>query len=330
METAALNEIAADVRVQLLDRRERLERVIPDVPDAAPLVRLLGEVDRALAKISDGSFGVCEVCHDSVEPERIALDPLVRTCLGCLNASQRRALERDLNLAGRVQRLLLPPAIVRSNGWEAAYLYEPAGPASGDYVDVVPLDSGDLFFVVGDVSGKGLAASLLMTHLHATVRSLVALRLPFEELLARTNRMFYESVCATQYATLLCGKAGRDGTIALANAGHCPPIVLGNGRATVVPPTSVPIGLFAEAPFPAAQLTLAAGETLVVYTDGVPEATDPAGREYGAERLIVSAAGGTEATPSAMIDACLSDLHRFTAGAERRDDVTLFAIGRRG
>lgn len=328
MESAALHEVPTAVRTQLLDRRQRLERVIPDVADAAPLVRLLGEVDQALARFDAGTFGVCEVCHDPVERERLAADPLVRTCLGCLSAAQQRALERDLDLAGRVQRLLLPQPVVRSNGWESAFVYEPAGAASGDYIDVVPLESGELIFVVGDVSGKGLAASLLMTHLHATIRSLVALQLPFEELLARTNRMFYESVCASQYATLLCGKAGRDGSITLANAGHCPPVVLGRGRAVVVPPTSVPIGLFADAPFPTERITLAPGETLVVYTDGVSEATDPQGREYGAERVIVAAAGQMDVAPRAIVDACLADLRRFTAGAERRDDVTLFALRR--
>lgn len=328
METAALRDALPGARVQLLDRRHRLEHVISEVPDPAPLVRLLGEVDAALARLDAGTFGTCEVCHTPVEPERLAADPLTRTCFDCMSAAQQRALERDLNLAGRVQRLLLPPSALRSNGWEAAYLYEPAGAASGDYIDLVPLESGELLFVVGDVSGKGLAASLLMTHLHATIRSLVALRLPFEELLARTNRMFYESVGANQYATLLCGKAGRHGDVILANAGHCPPVVLGNGRAAVVPPTSVPIGLFADAPFPTEQVTLAPGETLIVYTDGVSEAVDPAGREYGVERLIVAAASRTDAATAGLVDGCVADLSRFRGEAERRDDLTLFALRR--
>lgn len=328
METAALHESSTVVRTRLLDRRERLARVIPDVPDPHPLVRLLGEVDAALARVDAGMFGICEVCHESVEPERIESDPLVRTCLGCLSEAQQRALERDLDLAGRVQRLLLPPRALRSNGWHAAYEYQPAGAASGDYIDLVPLESGELVFVVGDVSGKGLAASLLMTHLHATIRSLVALKLPFEELLTRTNRMFYDSVAANQYATLLLGKAGCDGAITLANAGHCPPIVLGAGRAATVPPTSVPIGLFADAPFPIEQVALAHGETLIVYTDGVSEAVDPDGHEYGAERLIVAAARQGDLAPCSLVDACVADVDRFRGGAERCDDVTLFALRR--
>ena len=329
METAVLPDPPIVIRAQLLERRQRLERVIPEVPDSGPLVRLLDEVDQALARLDTGTFGACEVCHEAVEPERLASDPLVRTCLGCLSEAQQRALERDLDLAGRVQRLLLPPPLVRVDGWEAAYEYQPAGAASGDYVDLLPLDTGELIFIVGDVSGKGLAASLLMTHLHATIRSLVALRLPFEELLARTNRMFYESVGANQYATLLCGRAEPDGAVTVANAGHCPPVVLGHGRASVLPPTSVPIGLFADVPYPTERITLGRGETLVVYTDGVSEATDPEGREYGAERLIIAAARQPELTPDVLVQSCRTDLDRFRRDAERRDDVTLFALRRK-
>ena len=328
METAALQLSLPVVRAELVDRRDRLTRVISDVADPAPLVRLLGEVDRALADVDAGTFGLCEVCHDAIEAERIVDDPLIRTCLGCLSDAQRRALERDLDLASRVQRLLLPPETVRVDGWEAAYIYQPAGVASGDYIDLVPLDSGDLIFLVGDVSGKGLAASMLMTHLHATVRSLVNLRLPFEELLARTNRMFYDSVGANQYATLLVGRAATNGDVTIANAGHCPPVVLGSERAAVLPPTSVPIGLFADAPFPTEAITLARGDTLIVYTDGVSEATDPAGHEYGAERLIVAAARRGLVAPRALVDDCLADLERFRGAAERCDDVTLFALRR--
>jgi phosphoserine phosphatase RsbU/P len=162
------------------------------------------------------------------------------------------------------------------------------------------------------------------------VRSLVALQLPFEELLARTNRMFYESIAPNQYATLLLGRAGREGGVTLANAGHCPPVVLAGGRAAVVPPTSVPIGMFADAPFPADRFTLAPGDTLIAYTDGVSEAVDPAGAEYGSERLILAAGRHADLAPSRLVDGCLADLERFRREAERPDDVTLFALRRAG
>src|SRR5437588_3208178 len=92
MESAIAFNPDVEARAQLLERRERLERAITGVPDARPFARLLDEVDAALARVERGTFGLCEVCHDTVEPERIAADPLVRACLSCLTAAEQRAL----------------------------------------------------------------------------------------------------------------------------------------------------------------------------------------------------------------------------------------------
>jgi phosphoserine phosphatase RsbU/P len=328
METALATHSTVHARHQLLERRERLEAVIPEASDPQSLARLLEEVDAALGRIERGAFGVCDVCDGIVESERLASDPLLRTCLSCLTAAEQHALERDLDLAGHVQRTLLPPTALQVNGWEAAYRYQPAGLASGDYIDLLPLDSGELVFLIGDVSGKGVAASLLMSHLHATVRSLIAMGLPFGELMERANRIFYDSVCGDQYATLLCGKAGRDGQIELSNAGHCPPVVLRGSAAFTLPPTSLPVGLFANPPFPTSRLTLDVGDTLLLYTDGVTEAADAAGREFGRDRLVAAA---TRAEPVRVADAvagAVDDLERFRGSNPRTDDMTLFALRR--
>jgi len=328
METVVSAESTEHARHQLLERRERLEAVIPQAPDPQALARLLEEVDAALGRIEHGSFGVCDVCDGTVEPERLVSDPLLHTCLSCLSAAERRALEHDLDLAGHVQRTLLPPASLQIDGWEAAYRYQPAGMASGDYIDLVPLDSGELVFLIGDVSGKGVAASLLMSHLHATVRSLIAMQLPFGELMDRANRIFYDSVCGDQYATLLCGKAGRDGQLELSNAGHCPPIVLRGTSAITLPPTSVPVGLFANPPFPTTRLTLGVGDTLLLYTDGVTEAADASGREFGRERLVAAASRAEGIPVAGAVAGAVEDLERFRGNGPRTDDLTLFALRR--
>ena len=328
MASATAYDTEGQVRDQLLDRRQRLQAVIADAPDAAPLAQLLEEVDATLARIEHGSFGLCDVCHDPIESRRMHADPLARTCLDCLTATEQRALEQDLDLAGHVQRRLLPPAALRVDGWEAGYHYQPAGSASGDFVDLIPLESGELIFLIGDVSGKGLAASLLMTHLHAIVRSLIAVGLPFSELIERANRIFYENVGGQGYATLVCGKANRDGEIELSNAGHCPPLWLSKGAAITLPATSVPIGLFAAAPFPTMRATLGVGETLIVYTDGITETMDAAGREYGQERLVRALCGRHSVPIADLVSGCLADLARFRGDGRRRDDLTLFALRR--
>ena len=113
-------------------------------------------------------------CNDTVERDRLLADPLVRLCLDHLTSDEHRALERDLELAARVQRGLLPRSDVGFNDWRVHYQYNPAGMVSGDYCDLIlpANDDGELVFLLGDVAGKGVAASLLMTHLHAMFRSL--------------------------------------------------------------------------------------------------------------------------------------------------------------
>jgi len=125
---------------------------------------------------------------------------------------QRAELQRDLDLASQVQRNLLPQAGLRARGWETSYHYAPVGPVSGDYCDLIPSD-GQLFFVLGDVSGKGVAASILMTQLHALFRSLTAVALPLGQIVTQANRVFCESALAGQYATLMCGQAKPSGEV---------------------------------------------------------------------------------------------------------------------
>jgi phosphoserine phosphatase RsbU/P len=144
---------------QLAERRKRLAVAIAaGTPDGA-VAGLLSEVDAALERVRDGSFGICEECHDPVEQERLLADPLVRFCIDHLNERQRRRLEQDLELASTVQRALLPPHDIRADGWQTHYSYEPTGVVSGDYCDVIPGDgagegASDVFLSLGDVSGQ--------------------------------------------------------------------------------------------------------------------------------------------------------------------------------
>ena len=141
--------------------------------------------------------------------------------------------------------------------------------------------------------------------------------------------MAYQVESGGQYATLLCGKAGPGGHVELSNAGHCPPIVLSGDTAVALPPTSVPVGLFANAPFPTTRLTLGVGDSLLLYTDGVTELLDATGCEFGRERLVASASRGTRASVGDVVATCVAELERFRGDNQRRDDLTLFMLRRR-
>jgi len=313
---------------QLRERRERLEAARVETPDVPDLGRLLGEVDAALERLGNGTYGLCEVCHDPVEPERLAADPLLRFCIDHLTEREQRELERDLRTAAAIQRGLLPPQELAIPGWELHFRWEPAGAVSGDWCDAVPTGDGGLFFMFGDVSGKGVAAAILMSHLHATFRALAAAGSPVAELVERANRAFRDSTPAPYFATLVCGRAAADGSVEICNAGHCPPFVVSGGDVSAVDPTGLPVGTFYSNRYAARTLRLAPGDALVLYTDGLTEARDRTDREYGGERLAAALRRSGGKPPRELVSACLDDLAAHLAGAPRSDDLTVMAIRR--
>jgi sigma-B regulation protein RsbU (phosphoserine phosphatase) len=312
---------------QLEERKRRLEAAIASAPRNSDFAGLLREVDLALDRMAKGSYGLCQECHEPVEQDRLLADPLVRYCLDHLTQPERDALQRDLDLASQVQRNLLPQAGLRAGGWETSYHYAPVGPVSGDYCDLIPSD-GQLFFVVGDVSGKGVAASMLMAQLHALFRSLTRMALPLGQMVAQVNRVFCESALAGQYATLVCGQAKPTGEVEIHNAGHWPAIVVGRGGVLRIESTGLPLGMFHEREFSATRVQLETDDTLFLYTDGLSEARNE-GDEYGVDRVMTLVRQQAARQPAELIAACLDDLRAFTDGGQRLDDLTLLAIRRR-
>jgi sigma-B regulation protein RsbU (phosphoserine phosphatase) len=318
------------MREQLADRRQRL--VAATAFDESPyLGGLLREVDEALDRLDVGTFGLCDVCHDPVESERLLADPLVRLCVDHLTGEQRRALEHDLDSAAKIQAALLPESRLEAGGWQIHFEYRPLGPVSGDHCDLLPAngEDGPFYFLFGDVSGKGVAASILMSHLHALFRSLIELELPLADVVRRANRLFCESTLPSSYATLVAGRADPSGRVELCNAGHCPPLVVRAGEVAPLAATGLPLGLFHTGSFDVSELELGADDFLLLYTDGLSEARNPGGEEYGIGRVgfILQSLSGFSA--EATLEACLDDLESFQDGAERGDDLTLMCLRRR-
>lgn len=315
------------VREELLSRRARLDAASA-AGLTASLVGLMAEVDTALARLDAGTYGLCETCREPIETERLAADPLVRFCLDHLTRQQRSQLEQDLSLAREIQRALLPSTDLAFKGWDLHYVYQPAGAVSGDYCDVIASGGSAPVVAVADVSGKGVAASLLMSNLHALFRTLSASGVPFAEMVPRANRIFCESTLPSSFATLVLTRLHEDGTIDVCNAGHCPPLVVRGGAVEAIPPTGTAIGMFCDGGFATVERRLEPGDLLLLYTDGVTETFDPAGAEYGVERLERLVAPLVTQAPRAVARASLRDLEAFRGAAPRRDDLTLLAIRR--
>lgn len=320
------------LRTELRLRRERLHQALHSHPADDSLSQLLVAVDAALSHIDHGTFGICETCHDSIEAERLLADPLARFCLDHLSTAEQRALESDLELAASIQRRLLPKPDFAPVGWDVGYHYQPAGMVSGDYCDLFETDAG-LLFMLGDVSGKGVAASMLMSHLRATFRSLAEAGLPLDRMVEDANRIFCESTLAGQFATLVVARASRagsaeDGSVEFVSAGHLPILHIHRDGATPKDSTGVPLGMFCNTRFPLHRLTLSPGDSLLLYTDGLTEARNHADVEYGLPRIRALAARHACAQPAGLISECLADLLAFRQGLKQTDDLTLLAVRR--
>jgi sigma-B regulation protein RsbU (phosphoserine phosphatase) len=316
------------LREQLAGRRSQLVAVLRRADAPVTLRSLLSEVDAALERMDRGTFGLCEACHDPIEPGRLQADPLVRLCLDHLTATQQARLERDLELAVRVQRGLLPPSPFQAGPWAMSYEYRPAHLVSGDYCDVLPGRDGDWYFLVGDVAGKGVAASMLMTQLHAMFRALVPGGLSVQHLVGRASAIFCESTLPTHYATLLCLRAQPDGRVEICSAGHLPPVLLHDGGAARIDASGLPVGMFCSADYTTTTITMVEGDALALYTDGLSETENGSGEEFGIDRLEQAYAARAGKPPAEVVTECLAEVDRFRSGPPA-DDITMMVIGRR-
>jgi len=315
------------LRNELEIRRQRLLAASSQQATDGALRQLLDSVDAALLRIDNGTFGICEQCHDSIEADRLLCDPLVRFCLDHLSREEQRALEDDLQMAARIQRTLLPRADWAIDGWRARYHYQPANMVSGDYCDLIELEDAFLF-LLGDVAGKGVAASMLMSHLHATFRTLAEQHLPLPALMQHANRLFCESTAAGQYATMIVGCASSDGRVEYVSAGHLPLLHLSTSEVQSHDATGVPLGMFSSSHFPTCRVKLEAGDKLLLFTDGLTETTNGAGCEYGLSRLKALATAHVNAQPQELLSACLQEARSFSADAKQADDLTVMVLHR--
>lgn len=314
----------------LLERRRRLEAALTTAPAEQHLEHLLGEVDQALTRLADGCFGVCETCQGEIEEERLSSDPLRRVCLDCLSVDEQRALEYDLELASRIQDCLLPDRDLEHSGWQIHLSYHPLGTVGGDYGDLIPSPTGDgsLFFVLGDVSGKGVSAALLMSHLQAVYRSLVTAGNELERVMEQANRLFCNATPANSFATIVAGVVAADGEVRIANAGHCPALFVRGGSVTAADSSGMPLGMFCSSSFSVEQLQMTAGDCLFLFTDGLSERLDRNDREYGVDRIREVLGNVDRSSAREVTAAVLRDHEAWAAGKNPNDDLSVMVIRR--
>ena len=243
---------------------------------------------------------------------------------------ERERLERELQVASEIQQRFQPASAPQVPGYELQGISFPCYEIGGDYYDFIHRRNGNLVVALGDVSGKGTAAALLMSSLHAAVHAQFDTHGSLSETISSINRYLVESIPANRFVTLFYADLNPNtGELAFLNAGHNPPLIVhASGTMEQLAAGGLPLGIMADADFREGRTTLNAGDVLVIYSDGVSEAVSPTGEEFGPTRLYEAVARNLDASAAGIRDRIESALTKFAQGTPAADDITLVIVKR--
>lgn len=243
-------------------------------------------------------------------------------------ALARRRLEEELALARNIQQRLLPRSVPELRGLEVAAVNQASAQVSGDYYDFVTLSNGHTGLVISDVSGKGMPASLLASNLQASIRALAGTHCNPGDILTAVNRTLYESTDPDKFATLFLACVSPDGrTIQYSNGGHNPPLLRrADGTEVWLDTGGTPLGAFPGIEYPESTVQLETGDVLVLFTDGLTEAEDPAEEFFGEEGLARVLHQVAENPAGEIVQALRTAVVSHCDGGPAADDMTLIVL----
>jgi phosphoserine phosphatase RsbU/P len=241
---------------------------------------------------------------------------------------EKKRLQGQLEVARQVQLELLPPKDPQLEGYDISAYNFPTEEVSGDYYDWVRIYDDQIGLVIADVSGKGVPAALLMAFLRASLRAATHIGYSPHISMAKVNYLLWESIERNQFVTAFYGILDvTNKTLGYTNAGHNPPLLLDkNGDSRFLEHGSFPLGMFRDTRYHEYYLTTEPGEILVLYTDGVTEAQNPEGEEFGRERLADAVKANRQLGARELISAVQNVVLEWTDGRGATDDVTYFVI----
>ena len=241
---------------------------------------------------------------------------------------EKKRLEGQLEVARQVQLELLPARDPQLEGYDISAYNFPTEEVSGDYYDWVQIYDDQIGLVIADVSGKGVPAALLMAFLRASLRAATHIGYSPHISMAKVNYLLWESIERNQFVTAFYGILDvTNKTLTYTNAGHNPPILLKqDGEFTFIDRGSIPLGMFRDTRYHEYYLTTEPGDVLMLYTDGVTEANNLQGEEFGRERLAQAVKANRKLGARELITAVHSEVLAWTDGRGATDDVTFFVI----
>lgn len=241
----------------------------------------------------------------------------------------KQRMEEELKTAYAIQSRLLPAEPPSIDGYSVAGHNRPARTVSGDYFDYVERPDGRYYFVVADVSGKGITAALVMAGLATAFNIFTAEDPSPAELVTKLNRTLAPKLMSGKFVTLFAGVLDpATGRVEFANAGHCPPVILNTDGDRELKSTDLVVGLFPQAVYRNQELTLKPGDVMFMFTDGIIEAEDSDGEELGLEPILETARTSIGDTAEEFLTAIFKRVRAHTGGGEQGDDITMVAVMR--
>ena len=243
---------------------------------------------------------------------------------------QQERLERELQLAMEIQQRFQPTAPPSVPGYELQGISFPCYEIGGDYYDFIQREDGRLVIALGDVSGKGTAAALLMSSLHAAIHAQTGSHDTLVKTISAVNRYLAENIPSNRFVTLFYAELDPEsGAVSFLNAGHNPPLIVhAAGTVEQLASGGLPLGIKADADYREGRTHLRMGDVLVIYSDGVTEAASPSGEEFGPTRLYEVVSRNVDASAAGIRDRIESALTKFSQGTQAADDITLVIVKR--
>jgi phosphoserine phosphatase RsbU/P len=244
---------------------------------------------------------------------------------------ERERMERELELATEIQQTFQPSAPPVMDDYEFQGISFSCYEIGGDYYDFISLPDRKMLIALGDVSGKGTAAALLMSSLHAAIHAQVTAKSSLHEMIISVNQYLAKNTPTNRFVTLFIAELDpQTGVLSYINAGHNPPIMgHASGEIRQLDSGGFPLGILPQAEYEVGQIKLESGDALVIYSDGVSEANNLQGDEFGVERLSQVVSKNITASAAALRDKVESALSSFTQTAPANDDITLVIVKRK-
>lgn len=243
-------------------------------------------------------------------------------------ALEKRRIEEELVRAREIQESLLPKTCPSGKGFIVSALSQPSRQVGGDYHDFVTMWDGMLGIAIGDVSGKGMPAALLMAVLQASFNAQAQNRLPVKETVSRVNAHISKITDREKFVTFFYGELNlHNGKFTYSNAGHNSPILIrADGQVRELTKGGLVLGVMDDVPYEEETVLLQAGDTLFLYTDGITEAQNEVDEEFGEERLTQLLQDKRHLSPEKILNVVLSQVNSFTAGRVQQDDSTMVVL----